>query len=399
MSLTQFHLALEQGEFAAAQKQLASALAADIRVISDPQVKAWLAMRWRQLFVQAAAADVRVLKRIKSPLGLRRDKRSPMQRVAERFLLQAQPSDYDPDMLAAPTQVLKATLVFCPGFINGLLPVHGFSDAFPELVEQGWQIVSADAHPVRSCEANVDDLYRTIESGYGYWPTPDVAASEGQMQEDIILFGYSKGGPDILTLLAKHPELNARIKAVFTWAGANGGSYSADKIYELIKDLPLNQVSQRLHDFLQILAPGIKRDGRLRRLDEYDIIGGVKSLTTTDREAFLAEQGAAIDALNIPIFNITAATKLLEVPTIQMADWLALSKHCPDNDMQVTQAQARVNLPMATILAALHGHHWDVTYPPFPRGMRMSTPNLDHPFPRQAAVKAIGQLCVELGLG
>lgn len=193
--------------------------------------------------------------------------------------------------------------MFCPGFINGLLPVHGFGDAFLALVAEGWHIVSADAHPVRSCEANVADLQRTISEGYGYWPTPDTPARTG-----------------------------------------------------------------------------------------------VKSLTTTDREAFLATQSAKIDALDIPLFCLTAATKLLEVPTIQMSDWLALSKHCANNDMQVTQAQASLELPMATSLVVLHGHHWDVSYPPFPRHLRIGSPNLDHPFPRQAAVMAIGQLCVELGL-
>lgn len=395
MSLTQFHQAQTASDKRSA---LQAAIASDARVVCDPQVKAWLATRWRQLFVQAAANDAQVIKRVKSPIGLRRDQRSARQKVAERFLLDASPSDYDPDCLSAPTRAPRATLMFCPGFINGLLPVHGFGDAFPALVAEGWHIVSADAHPVRSCEANVADLQRTISEGYGYWPTPDSPARTGEMQHDIILFGYSKGGPDMLSLLAAHPELKPRIKAVFTWAGANGGSFTADKIYQLIKDLPLNVVSQRLHDFLRLLMPGMKRDGRLRRLEEYDMIGGVKSLTTTDREAFLAAQGANIDALGIPLFCLTAATKLLEVPTIQMADWLALSKHCANNDMQVTQAQASLELPMATSLAVLHGHHWDVSYPPFPRHMRIGSPNLDHPFPRQAAVMAIGQLCVELGL-
>jgi len=55
-------------------------------------------------------------------------------------------------------------------------------------------------------------------------------------------------------------------------------------------------------------------------------------------------------------------------------------------------------LPMSTHVATLHGHHWDIAYPPFPRKMRMTTPNLDHPFPRKAGIMANLMLVAELGL-
>jgi hypothetical protein len=53
---------------------------------------------------------------------------------------------------------------------------------------------------------------------------------------------------------------------------------------------------------------------------------------------------------------------------------------------------------MSTHLAVLHGHHWDIAYPPFPRQMQLLSPNLDNPFPKRAALVAMWQLTGELGL-
>lgn len=397
--VAEFEQALTAGHYEQAIAWLKQQVAKDRRILTEPAVKAWLGRRWRNLFVQAASQDkaaVRASRRI----GLMgRDKRSPQQKVAERFLLQALPSDWDSRLPPGPTRAPEATLVFCPGFINGLLPVHAFADSFQQLQDaQGWHIVSADAHPVRDCASNVEDLHTAVVQGYGYWPSPKHAKQRRAMQDSVILLGYSKGSPDILHLLAEHPELKDRVKAVFTWAGAMGGSFSADKIYESVRSLPVQELPKRLHDLLMLLTFGQAQQGAFRRLQEYDVLGGIRALTTTEREAFLAEQGTLLDSLNVPFFNVTAATRLLEVPTIQMADWRALSAYCPDNDMQVTQAQAKLDLPMATHVATLHGHHWDVAYPAFPRALRLASPNLDHPFPRTAAMMACGQLCMELGL-
>ena len=53
---------------------------------------------------------------------------------------------------------------------------------------------------------------------------------------------------------------------------------------------------------------------------------------------------------------------------------------------------------MATDLAMMHGHHWDISYSPFPKNMRFGSPHLDHPFPKEAALTAMVQLAYELGL-
>lgn len=394
---------LASGQYERAISALREQVRADRRVLADPAIKSWLARRWRNLFLQAAAHDRQAVKVARGVRGLVGDRQPVMQRLAGRFLREATAADWDATL--PPAQLPdgpRPTLVFCPGFINGLLPVHAFEHEFRALQAAGWPVLCADAHPVRGCEANVADLRAALDEGRGFMPVPgagaDVEIIAGPPPGDVVLMGYSKGSPDILCLLAAHPELKGRVKAVVTWAGAIGGSFTADKIHDLIQGLPLDAVAQHLNDFLTLLLPGITRKGPLRRLDEYAIKEAVASLTTGEREAFLARHGAALDALDIPFFNITAATSLFEVPTFQMADYLNLAKVDPDNDMQVTQAQARMALPMATHLATLRGHHWDISYPPFPRKLRLTTPNLDHPFPRHAGVLANLQLVSELGL-
>lgn len=394
---------LAQARYAQAIAALRTAVQQDRRVLADPAIKPWLGRRWRNLFLQAATADRRAVRVAHGLRGLVGKRRPVMQQLGERFLLQATAADWDSHL--PPAQLPagpRPTLVFCPGFLNGLLPVHAFEPELRDLQDAGWPVLCADAHPVRGCEANVSDLLAAVREGRGFLPVPgqgaDVELVSGPPPGDMVLMGYSKGSPDILCLLAAHPELRSQVKAVFTWAGAIGGSFTANKIHELIRGLPLDAVTQHLHDFLSLLLPGITRKGTLRRLDEYAISEAVASLTTHEREAFLQRHGAALDALAIPFFNVTGATSLFEVPTFQMADYLALAKVDPDNDMQVTQQQSRLDLPMASHLATLHGHHWDIAYPPFPRKLRLTTPNLDHPFPRHAGLLANLQLTVELGL-
>jgi hypothetical protein len=66
--------------------------------------------------------------------------------------------------------------------------------------------------------------------------------------------------------------------------------------------------------------------------------------------------------------------------------------------MQLTQRQAELDVPMATALAGLRGHHWDLAYGSFPARQRLGSPNLDHLFPRQAALVATLRFLTELGL-
>jgi hypothetical protein len=395
----------DKGDYLGVIVGMKNLIAEDSRVFTNDYVKQWCGRRWRKLFLQEAVKDSAALKEAKKFLG--GDKRPPAQKISERFLKNDHPGEWQVDMPEAQISKLEnTTLVFCPGLLNGLLPERAFYHELPTIEQEydamGWRIMRADAHPMRGCDANNADLLSAVNEGRGFEADPGRGTKEnkrnGPPPKDVVLMGYSKGAPDILSLLVNHPELKDRVRCVFTWAGAVGGSYMADSLYELFKDLPTEAVIERLHDFLALVSAGSVQKGSLRRLDEYDIKDALRELSTHTRSAFNKQHKEMLDAMNIPFFTITAATTLLEVPTFQMADYLNLSKYDGNNDMQLTQNQAKLDLPMATHIAMLHGHHWDISYPPYPRAVRMTSPNLDHPFPRKAAAVAIFKFAAELGL-
>ena len=116
------------------------------------------------------------------------------------------------------------------------------------------------------------------------------------------------------------------------------------------------------------------------------------------REAFNREHAEYLDSLGIPIFALTGATAPLEVPNIQFMDAVRLSSSDANNDMQLTQKQAILPIGMNTHIAMAHAHHWDVAYAAFPLAMRAMSPNLEHRWPRYAALVANWELLAELGL-
>lgn len=393
------------GDYSALIEAVRERIAEDRRSVTDPFIKQWMGRRWRNLFLTEASQDTHALKAASTALDKvpgTRDRRPARQKIAERFLRGDSILEWKDAMPAAQhSPGSNVTLVFCAGLLNGLLPDHAFRDEFLALNQtHGWSFLRADIHPMRGCEPNTDDIRRVIDEGLGMHLDGSRTPKQYDPPGDIVLMGYSKGGPDILAFLAKYPEYKDRVRAVITWAGAVGGSYTADGIYDSIKDLDLSAAYQRLNDFLKMFSPFVqpKQQGFFRRVEEFDIKGALKDLTTHERGRFLKEHGATLDGMNIPYFCFTAATSFLRVPTFQMHDAIRLGKYDQNNDMQLTQAQAKVQIPMETHLATLHGHHWDISYPPFPRAARLGSPNLDHPFPRKAAIMAIFQLLGELGL-
>lgn len=395
------------GEYDQVMEAVRDLVSADLGVLADPYIKAWCGRRWRNLFLQFAESDTTAIKAAsKDPVRGLLDSRSDRQKLAERFLKGDARDEWRVEMPPGLPQPMEhTTLVFAPGLINGLLPVRAFQTAFPAIEERyGWRILRADAHPVRGCEANIADYLAAVNSGLGLRADrTEVDPTEAQPPEDVFFIGYSKGSPDVLTLLAHHPELAARTRAVFTWAGAVGGSYLADGFYEGVKDVELGTVGGALtgtaRTLLKLLAPVIDLEaGSLRRLDEYDIKTAIRDLTTWHRREFLDEHAATLNELGVPFFNITGATAALEVPTFQVQGYLQNAQYDANNDMQVTQAQSTLDIPMSTHLAMVHAHHWDMSYDRFPMAIRAMSPNLDHPFPKEAAITAIVVFGQELGL-
>jgi hypothetical protein len=375
-------------------------VAIDRRVFTTPEVKAWCARRWRFLFLNEAVQDPFAL-----DYATRRfwDRRSARQRIAEYYLLGAgQPEAAWRDEQPEPTisRIERTTLVACPGLLNGLLPVRDFQAQLPRIEKRfSMRVLRADAHPARGCEANVADLLRALNEGKGLDASGrEVPVLSATPPGDVFMIGYSKGAADLLTLLVRHPAVRSRVRCVFSWAGAIGGSEIADKSAGDFRRSRLQQETLALASDAKVFMPAGLKLGKhaIRRVHEFDSVGAVRDLTTKVRAEFLAENKAQLDALDLPMFFFSGATRLSEVPWSQRSGFRALSRIDPINDMQVTSANASLPMPMATHLGVLRGHHWDLAYPSFRKRRWLN--NTYHPFPKEAALVAIVTLAAELGL-
>lgn len=388
----------KNSQFSAALEKVLSKIQKGPRAFTDPEVKEFCAKRWRNIFINEATQDPIAMKSATAKPLFGKDNRPAKQKVYERFLRNDGKPEWDLDYPEAKNPVLKnTTLLFCPGLLTGLLPVMAFQEAFPAIEKKyKIRILQSDSHPMRGCEENVSDIQNAVEKGIGL----DANAkpiTKGKPPKDIFVICYSKGMPDLLTALIRLPELKKRIRCIFNWAGAPGGSPLADNIYNSIKDVDMGVV-KNLTEMLQVVNPVIKLGEKVRRLDEYHIKNAVEAITTTARQEFLDKYLKEIDKMNIPIFNLTGSTTVTEVPYFQMQGVMELNKYDANNDMQVTQKGAKIVTPMATDLAMLHGHHWDLSYSPFPKNMRFGSAHLEHPFPKEAAATAMIKFAFELGL-
>lgn len=402
--------ALRAGDYPAVITQVRQAMAVDpVTTLADPAVNEWCGRRYRNLFIEAAAVDEHAIAASQGPFPMRLlDHRSDRERVARRFLRDVSDDEITTEMPpAATTAITDTTLVFCPGLLTGLLPVLAFQSVWPRITERyGVRILAADSHPMRSASANVADLVNAIERGIGVAPDPEAtlitADDDPAPPGDVLLMGYSKGSPDALSLLVERPDLAPRIRAVIGWAGAIGGSFVANDIYGKIKDLPtydaVKDLNGRVGELVKQLVPIVRIEKIDRRLDEYDIKGALLSLTTFDRDAFIRDNADHFAELGVPMLYFSGSTSPWEVPYFQVQGTLELDRYDMNNDMQLTQSQARPPVPNPPHLAMFHANHWDLSYDAFPWYTTLGSQHLKHPFPKYAAMAALVEFLNETGL-
>lgn len=372
------------------------AAAADRRVFALPEVKAWCARRWRFLFLREAVEDQKALEAATA----RRDERPPLQRIAQRYLAEGTDAWHDEQPGPVQDKVERTTLLMCPGLLNGLLPVREFRDDLPTVAwRYRMRVLRSASHPARGCEANVADIMRALDHGIGTDAAArPIPAAETQAPGEVMVVAYSKGAPDTLTTLVQHPNLADRVRCVFTWAGAIGGSQVADDLLTKLARTGIGPNAAGISRSLKTFARSVlsKEAVGNYRLDEYDSLGAVRDLTTAVRRAFLEKHAAGIDGLSIPFFTLRGTTSLPEVPFSQRGGCKLLSRYEAQHDMQVAGSSSKLTIPMATELAVLRGHHWDLAYPAFRKRRWLN--NTYHPFSKTAAVTAMVQLASELGL-
>lgn len=404
-------LAIAQEAWDEVIERVRAALEADpAGAMGDPVIAGWMARRYRSIFIDEAVADPTALAHAQRhfPADLV-DHRSDRQKVAERMFRHPDPVDWQVTLPPAQVGALGGTtLVFAPGLITGYMPSLAFQSVFPRILERfGVPILSSDSHPVRSSTANVADLEAAIERGIGNAPDPEgtlITADDDPQPPagDLLLMGYSKGAPDISEFLVARPDLAPRVRAVVSWAGANGGSPLANDMYAKVKDLSDPEIADNLLEHVGALTRRFVPFGAVkrldRRLDEYDVKGALYSLTTEYREQFNAQNAATLDAYGIPTLYFTGATTAREVAYFNLSGELELDQYDPLNDMQLTQREATPPVRGKAHGAMFHANHWDLSYDTWPWYETGGSLELREPFARYPAMAAIVLLLAEVGL-
>jgi hypothetical protein len=378
--------------------QVRAAVVADpAGALADPVVQEWLARRWTVLVIQRAALDEHAVATARA----RAHRLDRHEAVARRFVTPAPSGAPWREQPAWERRAISTTtVVLCPGLLGALMPMAAFATTAPLLEREfGVRVVVADSHPAATCEANARDILRAVTRGEGFAVDGTELRPGAVTPGDVVLVGYSKGTPDALTMIAEHPEVAGRVRAVVSWAGAAGGSYLADTAAPLLADLDVDDfLTAAAGRVLRRFVPATHLDRIRRREDEFDVPGAIGDLRTGVRGRFLDEHRALLDDLGVPFLSVAGAVGVRDVPYFQALAVLQLARHERLNDMQVTASHTRVPVAASAHLGTLRAHHWEMAYDAFPEQLRMRSRRLSHPLPRTAALGATLALLAEIGL-
>ena len=217
-------------------------------------------------------------------------------------------------------------LAFVPGLLAGCAGTVAlpFADTVDALRAAGLdaRILAIDGRA--ASEHNADLIARQIADA-----TPD--------PRPWIVFGYSKGLPDTLEAMVRHPELQRGIAAVVSYAGAVGGSRLADEAgglsLALLEHVPL---------------PGCATgDG-----------ADVQALRRTHRHAWWQ---AHHTALRVPFYALVATARPDRVSAPLRSAYATLSNTSAHNDGQLIAADALV--PGGALLGYVNADHWAMAMP------------------------------------
>jgi hypothetical protein len=153
----------------------------------------------------------------------------------------------------------------------------------------------------------------------------------------LVLFGYSKGAPDVLEAIVRYPEIRGRIAAFVSVAGAVRGSPLAD------------DAQQWQADFFRLWpkAECDAGDG-----------GGVESLRPAVRNEWLAQNRLPA---SIPYYTVVAMPRAESISRVLRSTYKKLARIDARNDSQVIYADQFV--PGSTLVATLEADHWAVSLP------------------------------------
>jgi len=180
----------------------------------------------------------------------------------------------------------------------------------------------------------------------------------------VVLVGYSKGTPDILDALATYPELQGRVAAMVSVAGAVGGSALA------------NDATQDQANLLQHFPQA--------KCDAGDG-GAVESLRPDVRKAWLAQNKLPA---GLRYFSLVTLPQPERISLMLKPSWKKLAQIDARNDSQVIFYDQVI--PGSSLMGYLNADHWAIAVPlNRSRPVISETLVTQNAFPREALVEAI----------
>jgi hypothetical protein len=153
----------------------------------------------------------------------------------------------------------------------------------------------------------------------------------------LVLVGYSKGAPDILEAAVTYPELQHRVSAVVSIAGAVGGTP------------PANTVEQSTLNLLQYFP-----DAECEPVDE----GALESLTPEVRKRWLATHSLPE---SIRYYSIITYPDADHISSMLKSSYEKLSQVDSRNDSQMIFYDQLI--PGSVLLGYVNADHWAVAIP------------------------------------
>jgi hypothetical protein len=220
--------------------------------------------------------------------------------------------------------------------LNFIFVTSAFGECFPEKA-------SPYADPVDRLKKSgyrIDTLFvggRSSSSFNAGMIADAVKKYELQINERLVLIGYSKGATDILHFLVDYPALARKVTAVLSIAGAINGSPIADRFAKtyarFLKKIPMKHC-----------PPG---DG-----------GVLESLQRSVQFNWLAANPLPLD---VQYYSIAAFTKRENVQPGLLSTYDLLRTIDPRNDGQLIFYDQII--PGSSLLGYVNMDHWDIAVP------------------------------------
>jgi hypothetical protein len=258
-----------------------------------------------------------------------------------------------PVSLGRPSKSNNVRIVIIPGIFSECIArsVSTYSDALGHLRTLGYKTDLIQVGGRSSSAQNAKQIR-------------DFIISKIPIEERLILIGYSKGVPDILETIVDYPELQDRVVAVVSIAGAVGGTPIVDTLskafQKLIEDIPITSCPPQ---------------------DE----GGLDSLKPSKRMKWLAEHTLPAQ---IKYFSLVAFDTPNEISSILRPGYDLLSRIDPRNDSQVVFYDAVI--PGSVLMGYIKADHWAIAMP-FSRELpTLASTLMNHnAFPREILLEAV----------